>query len=373
MVKRNILYGYSQIPTNCKIAIYGSGIIGKGFKALLDKYRSDVKVVCYINTFNSSRIDSLDVYKLEDISGIKDSYDFIIVCSSQWDEIEKALINKKLKFFILSNELVYNSVEISHLGSFRFSENEKKHTIERLKRVLGLFFDEHKTKFELLMNLRLCEDECDIFDFFYEINKRFTIPYLDYIDLKKGNVIIEGGVADGSDSANFYKYSNNPELQIYGFEPFIESFNTGTYSQYLAERKMKVFPWALWNENRDLLFRKNEESSVTSHISAECNLNGGNINSFVKGITIDTFVEDFNIQNINLIKLDIEGAEVEALQGAAKTITKYKPQLAISIYHKKEHLYEIPELLIKLNPKYRFKLGFYSSTFIDTVLYGIPE
>jgi len=69
--------------------------------------------------------------------------------------------------------------------------------------------------------------------------------------------------------------------------------------------------------------------------------------------------------------MDIEGAELEALQGAARVIAEHKPQLAICLYHKKEHFIDIPLYLKKLNPDYRFRLGHYNADHTETVLYAL--
>ncbi|NCB40310.1 MAG: FkbM family methyltransferase [Erysipelotrichia bacterium] len=53
----------------------------------------------------------------------------------------------------------------------------------------------------------------------------------------------------------------------------------------------------------------------------------------------------------NFIKMDIEGAELEALRGAKTIITKYRPNLAVSVYHKPEHLWEIPRLIHSFCPE----------------------
>lgn len=71
------------------------------------------------------------------------------------------------------------------------------------------------------------------------------------------------------------------------------------------------------------------------------------------------------------IKMDIEGAEYEALLGAKKTIKNYKPKLAISIYHKRCDIWEIPILLLSYNSDYKFYLRTYSFSGNDTVLYAL--
>ena len=69
--------------------------------------------------------------------------------------------------------------------------------------------------------------------------------------------------------------------------------------------------------------------------------------------------------------MDIEGAELEAIMGAKKIIQKYKPVLAISIYHKVEDIWSIPKMILEINPSYKFYLGHYSVTAAETVLYAL--
>ena len=69
--------------------------------------------------------------------------------------------------------------------------------------------------------------------------------------------------------------------------------------------------------------------------------------------------------------MDVEGSEYNALLGAEKTIAAHKPTLAISVYHKPQDIWEIPALILKLNPDYRFYLGHYSIARGETVLYAL--
>jgi FkbM family methyltransferase len=73
-----------------------------------------------------------------------------------------------------------------------------------------------------------------------------------------------------------------------------------------------------------------------------------------------------------LIKMDIEGAEPDALQGAAKTIATTRPALAISIYHDPAHLWQLPLLIHSWQLDYRFHLRMHGESSFDTVLYALP-
>lgn len=74
----------------------------------------------------------------------------------------------------------------------------------------------------------------------------------------------------------------------------------------------------------------------------------------------------------NLIKLDVEGAELQALEGAARTIARYRPALAISLYHHPEHLWRIPLLIDSWKLGYRFHLRGHAQSSFDLVLYALP-
>ena len=73
--------------------------------------------------------------------------------------------------------------------------------------------------------------------------------------------------------------------------------------------------------------------------------------------TIDNLVKKHTLQNIKLIKMDIEGSELEALKGAKKTIKKHQPALIISAYHQGRDIFEIPPLINKLNSHYKLRFA----------------
>jgi hypothetical protein len=71
--------------------------------------------------------------------------------------------------------------------------------------------------------------------------------------------------------------------------------------------------------------------------------------------------------------MNIEGSEIEALQGAAQSIRRWNTKLAISVYHRPTDLWQIPELVRSLNPDYRFYLRQHDGGIIETVLYACPR
>jgi hypothetical protein len=80
---------------------------------------------------------------------------------------------------------------------------------------------------------------------------------------------------------------------------------------------------------------------------------------------------DISKKRRRFIKMDIEGSELEALYGAANTISKNLPRLAISIYHKFEDIVDILSYVHELAPTYRFYIRQCSYIDGETVLYAV--
>jgi hypothetical protein len=74
---------------------------------------------------------------------------------------------------------------------------------------------------------------------------------------------------------------------------------------------------------------------------------------------------------VDFIKMDIEGSELNALKGAQNTIRKYKPILAICLYHRKKNLLTIPKYIHSLCPEYKFYLRAHSKFSQEIVLYAM--
>jgi FkbM family methyltransferase len=87
-------------------------------------------------------------------------------------------------------------------------------------------------------------------------------------------------------------------------------------------------------------------------------------------VSIDEFVNQHGLNKVDYLKMDIEGSEQAALDGAHQTILRFKPKLAVCVYHKPDDLWRIPATLKSRYPFYRFFLEHYSLHYAETVLYA---
>ena len=88
--------------------------------------------------------------------------------------------------------------------------------------------------------------------------------------------------------------------------------------------------------------------------------------------TIDALVQRGELERVDFLKVDVEGADLDVLRGAAATITQQRPRLAIAAYHRPDDLVSIPEFIASLGVEYRWYLQCSTMTDIDTVAFGVP-
>lgn len=107
----------------------------------------------------------------------------------------------------------------------------------------------------------------------------------------------------------------------------------------------------------------------TQNDAAHISPGGLEIDSFAM-TSLNDYVFGKGLSKIDVIKMDIEGAEMAALEGASQVISKFKPRLAISAYHKPEDLWEIPHKLKALNGGYKLFFGHHSPIQWESVYYA---
>lgn len=200
-----------------------------------------------------------------------------------------------------------------------------------------------------------------------EYKKQNHLQYFDLPVLKssvnKKEIFVDGGCYDALNACEFKKWCENSggveELFVYAWEPDPQSKNVCKEKLDIHQIQYTLINKGLWSSKDTLHFESDKKSSAISK--------NGTIT-----IEVDSIDNIIN-QPVTYIKLDVEGSEYEALLGAEGTIKKYKPKLAVCVYHKSEDIWELPLLIHKFNPDYKFYLRHYSFADNETVLYAIDS
>ncbi|MEI0612616.1 FkbM family methyltransferase [Brachyspira pilosicoli] len=184
----------------------------------------------------------------------------------------------------------------------------------------------------------------------------------DVFEVKGDNVLFDVGAWKGDSTYFFSKRSSN-NAKIYAFEPDENAYNV------LKDIKDKYKLNNVILEN-DILLDCEMDIDFVSMIP--------NTPTVKKhAITLDMFVENNKIKNIDYIKMDVEGAEQKILEGAVNTIKKYRPSLAIAIYHGgelfMEDFYKIPIFIKTITDDYEYYIRSYSPWGGETILFCKPK
>ena len=168
------------------------------------------------------------------------------------------------------------------------------------------------------------------------------------------------GSFDGQTLLDAYRKYGKIQLAI-AYEPDPQNIILikNKFAEINIAEQIFFIPCGVWSKTETLRFAAGggESSSIQEN---------GDI--IIQCLSLDETLLDVNI---GYIKMDIEGAEIDALQGAQYTIKKYRPTLAISLYHKPEHLFTIPLLINGWNLGYKFYIRSHGNNLLETVLYCV--
>jgi FkbM family methyltransferase len=193
------------------------------------------------------------------------------------------------------------------------------------------------------------------------------IPRSDYeiydhpcVHAKKGFHIIDGGAWIG-DTAQFFYKKTGGDCFIHCFEPSKVSL------EQIEIPNVRKIQKGLYDKDATMNFVENQKSGSQNFIMpfSEENQN----NETISVIRLDSYRKHIKTK-IDMIKLDIEGAEISAIRGGTELLKTDQPDLIIALYHKYNDLWEIPKLINEVNPEYRFFLGHHSQYCFDTILYA---
>ncbi|MDD3237526.1 MAG: FkbM family methyltransferase [Candidatus Gastranaerophilales bacterium] len=180
--------------------------------------------------------------------------------------------------------------------------------------------------------------------------------YFENFSLKNTEIFVDCGGFDGETTKQYIKNCPNYK-KIYFFEPSIENLNVAK-SNLKTYKNIEYINKGTSNENKILRFNTSLGSSSNFSENGE--------------ITIAvTPIDDYLNEQNALIKMDIEGSEMNALKGAANSIAKYLPNLAICIYHKASDFYKVFDFITEISNNGYEKpyIRHYSQGWNETVIF----
>jgi FkbM family methyltransferase len=185
----------------------------------------------------------------------------------------------------------------------------------------------------------------------------------DLIALGVNERFIDCGAFDGDTLKEFLKRTNLLFDQIVAYEPDPQNYQRlQQYVESLPESeqiRIRLEKYALGASPGIVRFEAMGSISSSILASGSIEVQRNTLDETLKGIA-PTYV-----------KMDIEGAELDALQGGVQTIQEHHPKLAVCVYHTQAHLWEIPLRIKELNPLYRLYLRRYDDEFGDVVCYAV--
>ena len=180
--------------------------------------------------------------------------------------------------------------------------------------------------------------------------------------------IVDGGAYDGDTVRMVSAVYGDRFGHILALEPDPANFAalqaTVAALSPAARAKVDCRQIALGSEGRTLHLDATGTAASTTSLAPSA----GTI--AVRAETLDSLVEG---ARPTFIKLDIEGFEMDALEGGRKTIQRHAPVLAVCVYHRQDHLWRIPLQLSALRDDYAFFLRPHNEEGWDLVCYAVPR
>lgn len=187
----------------------------------------------------------------------------------------------------------------------------------------------------------------------------------DLVRLTSHEVMVDCGAFDGDSIRLFAARTGGQFEHAYACEPDAE--NRLALGRYLAglpaaqRDRVTVLPYAVGASNGTVRF--DTSGTAGSHMTAD------ETRDTIECRTLDTMMDG---RMPTFIKMDIEGAEPDALGGATATLRRSRPIMAVCAYHVSEHLWTLPRIIAAALPEYRIHLRRYAEECWEMVYYAIP-
>ena len=232
--------------------------------------------------------------------------------------------------------------------------------MEEFSEAYEMLADEKSKKiFAGLLNYRISRDAKFIEEYVDDEKNQYFDRSLFALD---NLIFADCGAYVGDTVEQFIRLTQGKYKKIYAFEPdkiIYEKLEANIRKN--GWERVSAYNIGTYKEKAYLGFESAEGGTeMSNHIS-----DAGNV--MVSVDSLDNIVNG----EINLIKMDIEGAEYDSLLGCKRLIRQYKPVLAICIYHKRDDYYKLLKLIRTLDSEYRLYVRQYAFNDNETIVYAV--
>jgi len=284
----------------------------------------------------------------------------ILITTQHYKKIYQQLLKKGFrKIFAVTEYRLLNDVY------FKNKQNIGKIKKNMLK-VIDILEDE-KSK-EIIFTLIKNWFDFDVDTVGYE--KIFTNDQYypaDIIKLSDNESFVDVGAYNGDTVFDFIKRTNNKFNSIFAFELDNKNFKEMELAvdklDVNLKRKIELYNLGLLDEEKDVYYETGGSGMQSTFINV--------INTASDCGKTVRLTDILKNKKVTFIKMDIEGSEPKALSGAEEIIQKHKPKLAICVYHKPEHLWEVPLYLKNIVPEYKIYIRHHTPLEYETVCYAV--
>jgi FkbM family methyltransferase len=337
------------------LVLYGAGILGKG---MLDICRElSICVSCFCDRAVQGTLDGVAIVTPEALqSTMPDA--IVFVCSITYNQ---EICDTLLRFGFPAEAII----PFPSMNPFFRSYDGFLPHFAGYEWAYDLFVDD-RSKQTVLDKIRLilCDRSLNPntnSDCYYEEG---------LISLLDGEVYIDGGAFNGGTVVRFIKKMvPHKDYQVHAFEPSKRSFSIAA-NRLTPFQNVHLIQKGLWSFETEIAFFENVDHLDGSSFVLCPNSSGGE--NHIPVTSLDAYFKGSADSDMpTFVKLDVEGAEKEALIGASEVISRHKPKLAICAYHKLEDIYELPQTILRIRDDYRLALRQHESGYYGIVLYAV--
>ncbi|MCL2634247.1 MAG: FkbM family methyltransferase [Oscillospiraceae bacterium] len=324
--------------TPSPIILYGTGDGADKVIAVMERHGLTPSAIMASDDFvRGQSFKGFDVLKFEEVK--KRFTDFIILTCFGTDR-EDVLGN----IIKLSERYEIYAPDLPLFGEDIYDVNYVEKHGEKLSKARGLLSDEKSRHvFDNWLEYRL-SGRIDILE-------EIATPRdedLSLLNLKDNELFIDAGAFKGDTVDEFLKHTNSKFNKIIAIEPDAKNY-------IWLKRRFYAYGIGLFLPVNAAAWNTDGTVNFSAKTGRAGSLTGTGRQIEIASVKIDTLCIDENSKP-TFIKIDTEGSEAKVIEGAKNVISRHKPKLLISLYHRPEDMYELPILLNSINPKYKMYL-----------------